>query len=321
MTEIAYGWCSTIYENHKNLEDWENLLLVCLELGFRHLNPEFSLNFRLTHTEHHQVLADVAFKSRKREAIADLLHAWTNQDIPSEYRDDMLGVCMGHLIDLQNLGPLSPRLRQLVIRFVEIVGHQVFEGAGLGRWFELLDHFHVRIAEVREDTWIPLLLGVIRSPEGIRFLSHWYWELLAGLADSEPRWLRFGGADALQIAKTLIDAQEWRKLECWIGIEWKRTESWEIIEEGMSSESGEVTEGGVGSELAGITEGGLEHFMVLLFHQRPGAAQKLEQSIERQSHQYRGIPEFVESRVTRIGEALQRIQTRAHEAAQRQDAP
>jgi hypothetical protein len=39
LTEVAYEWCSAIYANREKFEDWESLLLVCLELGFRHLDP------------------------------------------------------------------------------------------------------------------------------------------------------------------------------------------------------------------------------------------------------------------------------------------
>ena len=38
LTMPAYGWCSVIYENHECLEDWEYLLLDCLELGFHYSN-------------------------------------------------------------------------------------------------------------------------------------------------------------------------------------------------------------------------------------------------------------------------------------------
>ena len=78
LAEIVYEWCSAIYENREKFEDWEGLLLVCLELGFRHLDPSDPyIGIRLTHTEHHRALVDLVFKSQKSEAIADLLRAWT----------------------------------------------------------------------------------------------------------------------------------------------------------------------------------------------------------------------------------------------------
>jgi len=43
LTRIVYEWCSIICENHQSLEDWESLLLVCLEIGFRRLDFQYRL--------------------------------------------------------------------------------------------------------------------------------------------------------------------------------------------------------------------------------------------------------------------------------------
>ena len=133
--------------------------------------------------------------------------------------------------------------------------------------------------------WPPLLLGVIRSPEGTQRLANWYWELLVEFGVSQ-RWLSgFEDTDALKIAKSLIDAEEWGKSERWTGIVW------------MSFES------------AGIPMENLEHSTLLLFRQRPDAAQRLEQWMERWSQQ---------GSWNRFPEPFQRILTQvAHEAVQR----
>ena len=55
-----------------------------------------------------------------------------------------------------------------------------------------------------------------------------------------------------QITTLLTEAQEWNKLECWVGVVWM---AWP----------------------PGTTEEDLDRSMVLLFRQRPGALQKLEQ--------------------------------------------
>ena len=290
LTWIAYKWCSAIYENRENIEDWENLLLLCLELGFRHLDPyEPCTRAILIHTEHHRGLVDVVFDSQRSEAIADLLHAWTTENPLFDHPDDMVGICTGRLVGLQNLGPFSPRLRRLVIRSVGIVGYHGFGGAGVEKLFELLDRLHVTAEEIDHAyKWASLLLAVIRSPEGIQRLPDWYWELLAELAVSEHWGLNFGDTDALKIAKSLIEDEEWGKLECWIGVVWTVSES------------------------AGITEEDLEHSTLLLFRQRPGAALKLEQWMEQWSNQ---------SMWRRIPEPFKRACRRAHEAVQRQDAP
>ena len=287
LTEIAYEWCSAIYECRENFEDWESLLLVCLELGFRYLDP--FTHVTLAHTEHHRALVDVVFKSQKSDAIADLLQAWTMQVSFLEYADEMIGMCTGHLIGLHNRVPFSPRLRWLIIRSIDVIGYNGFEDAGVEKLVELLDHLHVAAEDVdRPGRWASLLLDVIRSPGGTQRLSHWYWEVLVKFAVSEYWWLEFGDTDARKIAKSLIDAQEWDKLECWIGIVWMYSES------------------------AGIKEEDLEHSMLLLFRQRPGAAQKLEQRLERWSQQHSSM---------RIPESFQRTLTQAQEAVQRRNTP
>jgi len=65
-------------ENRQSLVDWESLLLVPLEICFRHLDPQgLEIAATPTHTEHHLEMVDVVFKSQKSEAIANLLYYWT----------------------------------------------------------------------------------------------------------------------------------------------------------------------------------------------------------------------------------------------------
>ena len=289
LTEIAYEWCSAIYANREQFEDWESLLFVCLELGFRHLEPRKPyVPVRLTHTEHHRGLVDAVFKSLNSEAIADFLQALTAIYSLPEKANEMVSICTGHLVGLYNLVPFSPRLRQLVIRFIEVVGYKGFEGVGVEKLVELLDHLHVTAEEMFiESKWSSLLLSVIRFSEGTQRLSHWYWEFLVELAVSGPQWLRSEDIPGPEITKSLIDAEEWDKLECWIGTVW------------MSFES------------AGFAEEDLEHSTLLLFHQRPGSVQRLEQWMDRWSQRHgKDVPE-----------SFQRLLTRADKAVQRQDVP
>ena len=290
LTQIAYEWCSVIYANRENFRDWEDILLVCLEVGFRHLDSsDRYTNIKLTHTEHHRGLVDVVFKSQKSEAIADLLHVWTAKDNNSDYADEMLGMCTGHLVGLHNLVPFSPRLRRLVIRSVELVGYQGFESTGVEKFTELLDHLQVTAEETHLGEWVSLLLDVIRSPEGTQRLSDWYWKLLVERVVLDYWGPDFGDTDALKIAKSLIDAEEWDKLECWIGTVW------------AVFVLGNIT----------ITEEDLERSTLLLFRQRPGSAQKLEQWMKRRCQKSRED----------VPESFQQILARAREAAQRQDVP
>jgi len=289
LTEIVYEWCSMIYRGRERLQDWESLLLVCLEIGFRHLDFRTKyIEVYLTHTEHHRGLVDVVFKTQESESIADLLHAWTMKYKDIYWKPELLNYCSAHLIGLHNLVPFSPRLRRLIIRSVELIGYKGFEGVGVERLIELLNHLHVTVEDMDDEyNWGKLLLDTVRSSEGIQHLSHWYWELLAELAVSESQYLRPYSEHSLQIITSLTEAKEWNKLECWVGIVWM------LLPEGLDP-----------------GEGDLGHLMTLLFRQRPGAVQKLEQWMERWSQRAgKDLPE-----------SFKQAHKQAHEAAQR-DGP
>ena len=285
LTEIAYDWCAVIYDNRESLGDWEGLLLTCLEIGFRHLDPRGpSIAPILTPTEPHLEMVDIVFKSQNSDAIADLLHTWTT-DRPLRVPPD---TCAERLVSLCNLVPSSSRLRAIVICSVGFFGYEGFEGVGMKRLAELLNHLHVTAEDIDDEyRWATLLLDIIKSFEGTRLLSHWYWELLVELTISQSMWLRRVTYNS-QIATFLTEAQEWNKLECWIGTVWIL---WP-------------------PEADGITEEDLGCSTLLLFRQRPGAFQKFKQWVERWS----------QKAGNNTPESFQRICEQAQEAAQR-DTP
>ena len=291
LTEIAYAWCSVICENRQSLRGWKNLLPVCLEIGFRHLDVQSPyIKAKFTHTVHHRELIDIIFKSRGGEAIADLLHALTMSDDSPGWAHTLLGICTGHLVGLHNLVPFSSRLRRRVIRFVELIGYRGFEGIGVDSLVELLNHLHVTVEDMdRGVNWAILLLDTIQSSERTRHLSHWYWELLVEFVVSNSLWLRLYPTHGLRIITSLTKAEEWSKLECWTGIVWILS-PWDTI---------------------AMAERDLGHSMVLLFRQRPQAVQKLEQWMERWCQK---------SPLNRVPDSFRRICKQAHEAAQ-QDTP
>ena len=287
LTEIAYEWCSVIYENRWSLGDWENLLVVCLEIGFRHLDPkDCQFDIKLTHMGPHRELVDVVFKSRESEVIADLLHAWTAGGAYHKPAHKLLSSCTGRLVSLHDVAPFSSRLRRLIIRSVELIGYRGFRGVGMDRFIELLNRLHVTVEDMDDLLkWAKLLLEVLQTSEGAQRLSCWYWELLVELAILLP-WLPRGKlVYSAQAVIFLSEAQEWSKLECWMGTVWM---VWP-------------------PEAGGMTEEDFDCMMVLLFRQRPGASQKLEQWMERWS-QKRGRD---------IPESFRRLCKRAHEAARR----
>jgi len=282
LTETAYDWCSVIYENRQSLRDWDGLLLTSLQIGFRHLDPQDWVTApTLTYTEHHLEMVDIVFQSQNSDAIADLLHSWTighSLHIPPY-------TCAKWLICLHNLVPFSSRLRRLVIRSVELIGYEGFEGVGMERFVELLNHLHVAAEDMDDGRcWATLLLDTIKSFKGTQLLSHWYWEFLVEFAISQPRLLDEVTYDR-QIMTSLAEAQEWNKLECWIGTVW-------IL---WSPEANETT----GTDLSWS--------MLLLFQQRPGAFQKLEKWMERRSQMCRGgIPGLFQRICKHVQEAAQR---------------
>ena len=252
-----------IYENRQRLGGWENLLFTCLEIGFRHLDPQSPfIGARLSHTEHHRGLVDVVFKGQETEAIADLLHAWTTRDDSSEPAYALLDLCTGHLVGLHNLVPFSSRLRRLVIRSVELIGYGGFEGVEVERFIQLLNHLRVTVKDMdRNHVWTRLLLDILKSSEGAQQLSHWYWELLVELAILVSPWLKGKIAYSPEITTSLVGAEEWSRLECWMGTVWLL---WPPGADGMTEED-------------------LDRPMLLLFRHRPGAIQKLEGWMERWS--------------------------------------
>jgi hypothetical protein len=283
LTEIAYERCSMICENRQSLEDWEGLLLVSLEIGFRHLDPQtLYISSTLNHTIHHLEMVDVVFKRQKSEEIADLLHAWTIEDSSLQVAHMSLRTCTEHLVGLHNIVPFSSRLRRLVIHSVELIGYKGFKRVGVERFVELLNHLRVTVEDMDYQTkWGELLLETLQTSEGAQHLSHWYWELLVELVILWPLQDKF--AYSPQIVTFLVGAQEWNKLECWMATIWM---IWP-------------------PEVGGITEEDLDRSIFLLFQQRPGAFQKLEQWVERWSQEAgEDAPE-----------SFQRTCRQAHEAA------
>ena len=163
LTAMAYEWCSMICKN-RNLKDWESLLLVSLEIGFRHLDPRdvyIETDSELTHTEHHRELVDVVFRSEESEAIEDLLCAWTAGGPSNPPAHKLLSICASHLVGLHNLVPFS-RLRRLVIRSVGVIGYKGFEGVGVERFIDLLEHLRVTVEDINDQPeWAELLLDTL----------------------------------------------------------------------------------------------------------------------------------------------------------------
>ena len=259
LTTLAYKWCSTICKRYQELDTGEELLFLSLEINFRHLVPQWDMDLGLTHTRHHQYMADIVFGSQRGEVIADLLLAWTSQYSTFRPVYESLNVSAKHLVHLQNLDS-SPRLRRLVIRSIEIIGHEGFREVGVENLIRLLNRLGVGIDDMWfRSYWIDLLLWVIESPEGRDQLSYSYWELLVEL-NLPYHWDHVSDLTNYnpQITISLQDIQEWDRLACWVSFVWRE---WSLP---------------LGEELRDLGRA-----TTLLFYQRPDSIRKLEEWMKR----------------------------------------
>ena len=235
----------------------EELLFLSLEIGFRPLVPLQKVDLGLTHTQHHQCMADIVFGSQRGEVIADLLLAWTTSGFSSRPYGS-LSVCARHLVHLQSLDP-SPRLRPLVIQSIESIGRQGFGEVGVENLVGLLGRLGVGIDEIHyKSSWAELLLAIIESREGRDRLSYSYWELLVELDPPHYTNCRDLTNYNPEIAMSLRDVQEWDRLACWICVVWmaRPTHPDEEL-------------------------GDLEQESMLLFRHRPDTIRKLEDWMKR----------------------------------------
>jgi hypothetical protein len=289
LAEMAYEWCSVISRNRQSCEDWKSLVLCSLEIGFGHLDSSCQWSRSgLIHTEHHRELPEIVFGSKKSEAIEDLLQAWTMGDINGVCQVSALpGFCMGYIVGLHHLVPFSPRLRELVVRSVEIVGYKGFAEGGTEKFVELLNYLHVGVEDVHEPTkWVQILLDAFKSPEGIQSLSIQLWEFLVELAVGYSELFK-GPVYSPQVTASLLEAREWEKLEYWMSFVWM---AWPLQ-----------------------TDATIEDAMVQLFRQRPDAVQSLTQWMEEWSKAQDG--EVTEEVVKEVPEAFKRICKQRHETA------
>ena len=219
-----------------------------------------SENVKIVTMEGHQKMVDIVFQSGESEAVADLLCAWTAY---STFHDShpSLKTCAEYLIGLSNCQPFSPRLQQVIIWSMEVIGYQEFQQVQVEGLVGLLDGLHVCIEDMHmsgRDQWKGLFLHIVQSPEGIQHVPHQYWELLVDLVVLGP-WSLGANTHNPHIMTSLEDTKEWDKLECWMGVIWM---IWSV--------GGEMDE-----KLE--TDEKLEYVTLSLFQQRPGAIQKFEQ--------------------------------------------
>ena len=254
-----------------------------------------------TYTEHHKMMVDIVFEDpRNCEVIANLLYAWTSvHNCHQEWMSSKK--CAGHLIGLVQQFPgdewfttnnssgllsSSQRLQQLVIHALGFITFQEYDQVEVEGFYKLLDCLHVDAKDiVYKYNWARLLLDAAQSAEGIQCLSHPYWELLVELSMFYSRTLR-DYVWSPNIMASLERDQEWGKLECWIAVGWMLLGP-SVLSESTEGDSLQIK--GVEQQIEQWGYGrqkDLKDMTLSLFHQQPGAIQKLKQWMEQWSECY-----------------------------------
>ena len=281
LTEMVYDLCSLVCKNYSALKYRKSTLLLCLEIGFRHLDhTEQWIEAKLVHTEHHQKLAEIVFGKKDGEAIADLICAWTS----GSNSHDPYPLPQIYARYLTGLGPQcqsSPRLRECVIYVVRFVADQPLEQAEAGELVGLLNDLQMCGDMDTGLEWLKILLDVIQCSAKPQCLSHSYWELLLNHAAywADYPGLRTYNPDVMTI---LEGSEEWDKLKCWIGVVWI-----------MWPPGSGVT-----------TEEELKSVMLSLSHQNPDVIQELEKQMEQFHSKWSQVE---------IPESFQQICKQAHD--------
>jgi len=228
---------------------------------------------------------------------------------------ELLNLWVAYLVSLGRVTSFSQRLRRLTIYPITSPAFhrpsRLFEPAGAEGIIMLLDRLGIGIDDVPDMddkcSLLTLLAEVVGSPEGRRSLSYPYWELILELAlglvgdgalndvwldeiqSPERRTPRSTNYEVMQVMVSLEEAQEWDKLECWMGFVWYTL--WCLKTDLIPEDVERVT--------------------LSLLRQRPGAAKKLERQLQR----------VTVDNTTQCLEHLQRVCEQAGlESASRQNA-
>ena len=270
LAEVAYRWCIVIWRNRHSYEDWETLLLLSLEVGFRHMHsPHFWPSLMQFHTELYPDVFNTVLNSNNSEAVTDLALASLMIDSSGSLG---LNICAEYIVGLHSgaTEPFPEDFQRFFILCVGEVGFNGVEKVGKEKFVKSLNRLHLSIEDLwnfcAHDPWTMILLEIVQSTEEAQNLAIQSWELLAELT---AEGCLESGTYNLDVATSLMNGKKWDKLECWVGIVWTA----------CTPGPGNVVEV-------------LEDVMEVLEKEQPGAVQKLKQRMERWSKQcHREIPE------------------------------
>ena len=252
LTGMAHKWCTVISENRRGYEGWGSLFSLSLEICSRHPGQDHLQTS--SHINLDQGLIDAVFECNDDKAVAHLLCIFTVHPPMGT----VTSICAKHIANL-HVDLASPRLRRLVICSVELIGYEGFREVETGKFVNLLNNLQIGIEDIDlKSAWASILLETVQHTKGVQHLAIQSWELLVELA---TEWTRISEDEdpeyVSRVTDSLLRAQEWDKLECWVGAVWMTwpPEAEDAIED-------------------------LTRTMESLFRRRPSAVQKLTQLME-----------------------------------------
>ena len=193
---------------------YEYLLSILLEVGFR--RASINTRFRSIHpddTPHHRRIFETAFSNDDDEIVADAVRMWITSTSPIT-----LGSFARHFTKrLERDTPLSEGLRQLVIHVVEHIWNIRPQESGL-ETVRLLNRLDADMDGLEGDDRVSGLTHVMCGPGGLA-LSPRYWRLLDRVVGGKT-YLSLESSD-WDIMRALREAEDWEKLEVWMGFMWK----------------------------------------------------------------------------------------------------
>ena len=196
-------------------ELYEYLLFVTLEVGFRLARADARWgSIRPDDTSYHEQIFETAFSSDDDEVIADAVGMW----IMSSGRTP-LGLFARHLNKRPERDrPLSPGLRQLIIRVIE---HTWVSGSWESgpETVHLLNCLDANMDNLNEYERVGLLSRVVGSPGGLELSLH-YWHLLDRSVVEGGTYFDLKSSD-WNAMRALWEAEDWEKLEVWMLVMWK----------------------------------------------------------------------------------------------------
>ena len=221
LVDQAYRWCLMIWRNRDSYEDWETLALLSLEVGFHHhcISLDSRAYFPYMDGQLHQGVYRTVLESNNAEAVTALVWASLMFDRTGELG---LRICADYIIDHRGriTEPSSRHLRSFFTNHVVRMGSYAVKKVGKERSVQVLNGLHIGIEKAghrERGSWSEILVEVIRFAKA-RCLALHSWKFLAEFA-TEGRRLHFVTYDP-DITISLTNAQEWDKLECWVGIVW-----------------------------------------------------------------------------------------------------